>query len=151
MNYYRNVPEQDMENYTLPPRINQAPQSIKSIFFTIQMNTQGSRLKTLANTTHYAIGTVSNGLQTLKKLGLIYFNKVLRCWFVRTVKQKTKDIYDAYIMYKQDIKEKAINLLTYVFGDGKSRLYFNEAKNYSRGIKEVSGGRTYIKSKAWLK
>ena len=66
------------------------------------MNTQGSRLKTLANTTHYTLGTVSNGLQRLKKLGLIYFNKVLRCWFLRVIKQRTMDLVDNLIKFKWD-------------------------------------------------
>ncbi len=93
-----------MSNFTLPPRISQAPQSQQAIYFTLQKNTKGLTRSALSKASNYAITTTRDALQALAKKGLIYFNKVLRCWFIRTIKEKTEDIYDAYINLKKDWK-----------------------------------------------
>lgn len=118
-----------MNKYTQPPITSQAlPLTQANIYQSLLYNFNKPKHKQeiptksfLADACDYALTTTRDALQALAKRGLIYFNWVLRCWVLRIAKQKVKDTYDAYIKYKQDMKDKSINYNIYLFGIYESK------------------------------
>ena len=59
--------------------------------------------KTLKNTIHYALSTLSDGLQALRRLGLVFYCKATKTWRIVMQKCQSIDVYDYYIKFKRDL------------------------------------------------
>lgn len=113
-----------MKKYNLPPTTCQVSKpSEKQVYFTLQQNSNKPKqrrhlltLKSIKDTIYYALGTVANALQSLRKKGLIFYNKVTRSWQLKLEVVKTIDTYDNYIKFRFDIRRNSINQNIYLFG-----------------------------------
>lgn len=64
----------------------------------------------------YTPDSISNALNQLHDIGLMFFDKVSRSWLLVLKMLRCIDIYGAYMDYVKNVKRKAINENIYLFG-----------------------------------
>lgn len=131
MNYYRNVPEQDMKKYTRSRITSQALPPIQEAIYTKALENINKKRKEQVLLTRKQIKTliykgytedsISNALNALSDLALMFYDRITRSWLLVLKNLKSIDIQGAYQDWKQDLKSTAINTNIYLFGIYESR------------------------------
>jgi len=75
-------------------------------------NQEDLTLSTIRSKVFYALSTVKDSLQVLRKLGLVYYCKVKRVWIVTV--SKLQDAYDFYITEVKDKGYKLVKKLGFI-------------------------------------